>query len=42
LLDELRGESPLRHRLGVELEELKKMHQAAKKKTRKRRAVAKA
>lgn len=30
LLDELRGESPLRHRLGTELEELRK--KAAKKK----------
>lgn len=26
LLDELRPESPLRHRLGNELEELKKLH----------------
>lgn len=39
LLDELRGESPLRHRLSTELDELRKMHQAPKKKTR--RAVAK-
>jgi hypothetical protein len=28
LLDELRAESPLRHRLSVELEELRKMHTA--------------
>jgi hypothetical protein len=28
LLDELRAESPLRHRLSVELEELRKMHGA--------------
>lgn len=28
LLDELRPESPLRHRLMVELEELRKMHAA--------------
>ena len=28
LLDELRPESPLRHRLGNELEELKKLHAA--------------
>lgn len=26
LLDELRAESPLRHRLGAELDELKKIH----------------
>ena len=26
LLDELRSESPLRHRLSVELEELRKLH----------------
>jgi hypothetical protein len=26
LLDELRGESPLRHRLTMELEELRKIH----------------
>lgn len=26
LLDELRAESPLRHRLSVELEEIRKMH----------------
>ncbi len=26
LLDELRPESPLRHRLSIELEELKKIH----------------
>jgi hypothetical protein len=26
LLDELRAESPLRHRLSLELEELRKMH----------------
>ena len=25
LLDQLRGESPLRHRLGIELEELRKL-----------------
>ena len=30
LLDELRNESPLRHRLSVELEELRKMHSAAR------------
>ncbi len=28
LLDEQRAESPLRHRLSVELEELRKMHAA--------------
>jgi hypothetical protein len=28
LLDELRAESPLRHRLSIELEELRKMHTA--------------
>ena len=28
LLDELRAESPLRHRLMVELDELRKMHTA--------------
>jgi hypothetical protein len=28
LLDELRAESPLRHRLSVELDELRKMHAA--------------
>lgn len=28
LLDELRAESPLRHRLMMELEELRKMHAA--------------
>ena len=28
LLDELRAESPLRHRLSVELEEIRKMHMA--------------
>ncbi len=28
LLDELRGESPLRHRLGVELEELRKLQKS--------------
>jgi hypothetical protein len=28
LLDELRAESPLRHRLSLELEELRKMHTA--------------
>jgi hypothetical protein len=28
LLEELRAESPLRHRLSVELEELRKMHGA--------------
>jgi hypothetical protein len=28
LLDELRPESPLRHRLSVELDELRKMHTA--------------
>lgn len=28
LLDELRSESPLRHRLSVELEEIRKMHTA--------------
>jgi hypothetical protein len=28
LLDELRAESPLRHRLSVELEELRKLHAA--------------
>ena len=28
LLDELRAESPLRHRLSIELEELRKMHAA--------------
>ena len=28
LLDELRPESPLRHRLSIELEELRKMHTA--------------
>lgn len=28
LLDELRNESPLRHRLSVELEELRKLHAA--------------
>lgn len=28
LLDELRNESPLRHRLWLELEELRKMHAA--------------
>jgi hypothetical protein len=27
-LDELRPESPLRHRLSIELEELRKMHTA--------------
>ena len=30
LLDELRNESPLRHRLSIELEELRKMHTAAR------------
>lgn len=28
LLDELRAESPLRHRLSVELEEIRKLHTA--------------
>lgn len=28
LLDELRAESPLRHRLSLELDELRKMHAA--------------
>ena len=28
LLEELRAESPLRHRLSVELEEIRKMHAA--------------
>jgi len=28
LLDELRAESPLRHRLSMELDELRKMHAA--------------
>jgi len=28
LLDELRAESPLRHRLSVELEEIRKLHEA--------------
>jgi len=28
LLDELRAESPLRHRLSIELEELRKLHTA--------------
>ena len=28
LLDELRAESPLRHRLSIELDELRKMHAA--------------
>jgi hypothetical protein len=39
LLEELRPESPLRHRLGAELAELTKLQQPAKKKTR--RKVAK-
>jgi len=28
LLDELRAESPLRHRLSMELEEIRKLHEA--------------
>ena len=28
LLDELRAESPLRHRLSIELEEIRKLHTA--------------
>jgi len=28
LLDELRAESPLRHRLSIELEEIRKLHEA--------------
>lgn len=28
LLDELRAESPLRHRLSVELEDIRKLHEA--------------
>ena len=31
LIDELRGESPLRHRLDVELRELRKMHKVKAK-----------
>ncbi len=36
LIEELRAESPLRHRLSIELEELRAMHAAKNKKPRRK------
>lgn len=36
LLEELRAESPLRHRLQMEIEELRRRHQDAEKATKRR------
>jgi hypothetical protein len=40
LLEELRGESPLRHRLSIELSELRQLAVGKKKMTKKRQKVA--